>query len=95
MFGRRYRDEDERGIGVIAGGRALWGLVKLGVGVGMFSVIAGSILADATTDPGTGASKVAWYPTTSDRDAMRRAASAALTTDIPTGSIRLDPCQKR
>jgi hypothetical protein len=62
------------------------------MGVGLFSVIAGSFLADTTTDRSTGASKVAWLVSPSDRDAMRRTAAAALNGDIATGAIHLDPC---
>ena len=72
--------------------RAVMRMVKWGLGVGLFSVIVGSMLADATTERGTGASKVAGLFSPADRAAMRRAAAAALTGDIATGSIKLDPC---
>ena len=91
-FGTRARDEDEASPGVVL----RWGMIakitRIGLGVGAFSVIAGSILADATTERGTGASKIAWILSTSDRAAMQRAATTALTKDIPLGSIKLDPC---
>jgi hypothetical protein len=72
--------------------RAVMRMVKWGLGVGLVTVIAGSILADATTERGTGASKVAGMFSPADRAAMRRAATAALTGDVATGSIKLDPC---
>ena len=72
--------------------RTLGRAVKVGLGVGAFSVIAGSLLADATTERGSGASKVAWFLSPGDRAAMRRTAAAALSSDIATGSIKLDPC---
>jgi hypothetical protein len=92
-FGTRGRDDEDEA--PPSGGirwRIIGKVLKVGIGVGAFSVIAGSLLADATTERGSGISKVAWFLTPSDRAAMRRAATAALTGDVPTGSIKLDPC---
>jgi hypothetical protein len=94
-LGRQYQDdeeEDEAPRGFAARWRMLTRIVKIGLGVGVFSVVAGNILAEQTTQRGTGASKVSWFPSPSDREAMRRTAAAALLGDIPTGSIKLDPC---
>ncbi|SDR50022.1 hypothetical protein SAMN05444161_4765 [Rhizobiales bacterium GAS191] len=94
VLGMRYQDDegDEAPRGLLIRWGMLGRIVKVGLGVGAFSVIAGSILADSTTERGTGASKVAWFLSPTDRDAMRRTATAALTGDIATGSIKLDPC---
>ncbi|SEE47087.1 hypothetical protein SAMN05519104_6217 [Rhizobiales bacterium GAS188] len=94
VLGMRYQDDegDEAPRGLLIRWSMLVRIVKVGLGVGAFSVIAGSILADSTTERGTGASKVAWFLSPTDRDAMRRTATAALTGDIATGSIKLDPC---
>ncbi|MFI5014039.1 MAG: hypothetical protein ACHQAY_17005 [Hyphomicrobiales bacterium] len=92
-FGTRYREEEEAAPrGITLRWRTLAGVLNVGLGVGAFSVIAGSILADATTERGTGTSKVTWFLSPADREAMRRTAAAALTGDIATGSIKLDPC---
>ena len=94
-FGTRYRDEgeeEEAPAGVLIRWSMIGKVVRIGLAVGAFSVIAGSMLADATTERGTGASKVAWFLSPSDRAAMQRAAAAALTKDIATGTIKLDPC---
>ena len=94
-FGTRVRDEDDEAPqGIVIRWSTLARAAKIGVGVGLFSVIAGSLLADVTTERGSGASKVAWFLSPSDKAAMQRAATAALTGDIPTGSIKLDPCKK-
>jgi hypothetical protein len=92
-FGTRYQDDDgdESTRGAPIRWRLIGRVLKVGLGVGAFSVIAGNILAD-TTMHGTGASKIAWFLSPTDRDAMRRTAAVALTSDIPTGSIKLDPC---
>jgi hypothetical protein len=94
-FGKKGQDHEEEegpqpGIGVRW--RVIGKVVRVGLGVGTFSVLAGTLLADATTEHGSGASKVAWFLSSSDRAAMRRAATAALTGDVPTGTIKLDPC---
>jgi len=92
-FGRRgWGEDDEEAPGIPLRWRLFGKILKAGLGVGAFSVIAGSILADATTERGSGASKVAWFLSRSDRAAMQRAAAVALTRDIPTGSIKLEPC---
>jgi hypothetical protein len=94
-FGTRSRDDNEdepTSPGPAWRWRMLGKVLRVGLGVGAFSVIAGSILADATTERGSGASRVAWILSPTDRAAMQRAAATALTKDIPTGSIRLDPC---
>lgn len=94
MFGSRsgYEDMQDGQRGLIDSWRAIIAIAKVGLGVGLFSVIAGSILADATTERGTGASKVAGMFSPADRAAMSKVAAAALTGDIATGSIKLDPC---
>ncbi len=95
VFGTKSRDEDadEAPQGIMLRWSTLGRVLKVGLGVGAFSVIAGSILADVTTQRGSGASKVAaCFPSPSDRAAMQRAAAVALTGDIATGSIKLDPC---
>jgi len=71
--------------------RLAFRVLKLGLGVTAFSVIAGSILAETSAQHG-GMSKLAWFLTPSDREAMRRTAALALTGDIATGSVKLDPC---
>jgi hypothetical protein len=93
-FGTKYHDDegDETPRSAPIRWRLLARVVKIGLGVGTFSVIAGNILADTTVMHGSGASKIAWFLSPTDRDAMRRTAAAALTSDIPTGSIKLDPC---
>src|SRR5579871_1030916 len=95
-FGKRSQDHDEEEAPPPPSSGLRWRIIgkviRVGLGVGTFSVLAGTFLADATTEHGSGASKVAWFLTPSDRAAMRRAATAALTGDVPTGSIRLDPC---
>ena len=94
-FGKQYQDddeEDEAPSSFAARWRMFARVVKIGFGVAAFSVVAGNILAEQTTERGTGASKIAWFPTPADREAMRRTAAAALIGDIPTGSIKLDPC---
>jgi hypothetical protein len=92
-FGKRGQDHDDE---APESGGMRWRLVgkvlRIGFGVGAFSVIAGSLLADATTERGSGTSKIAWFLTPADRAAMQRAATAALAGDVPTGSIKLDPC---
>jgi hypothetical protein len=97
MFGSRsaYDDTTDGSPRLIDSWRAIMTIVKLGLGVGLFSVIVGSILADATTERGTGASKVAGMISPADRQAMRKAAAAALTGDVATSSIKLDPCTRR
>lgn len=93
-FGKRGQDHEEEDAPPSSGlrWRIIGKVVRVGLGVGIFSVLAGTFLADATTEHGSGASKVAWFLSSSDRAAMRRAATAALTGDLPTGSIKLDPC---
>jgi hypothetical protein len=94
-FGTRSRDEgeeEEAPAGIVLRWSMIWKVLRVGLGVGTFSVIAGSMLADATTERGTGASKVAWILSPTDRAAMQRAAATALTKDIATGSIKIDPC---
>jgi hypothetical protein len=92
-FGSRYQDEDEDHDppSLMARWGMMFRILKVVCGVGAFSVLAGNILANTTTERG-GASKVAWFPSPSDREAMRHAAAVALTSDIATGSIKLDPC---
>lgn len=76
-------------------------IAKTVLGVGLFSVVTASILAEGTTDRQSGASKVALVPSKSEREQFQRmAAQAARGGDIVTGSIglnnlnnvRLDPC---
>jgi hypothetical protein len=94
-FGTRYQDEDEEEEaprGILLRWGTLARVLRVALGVGAFSVIAGSLLADATTERGSGVSKAVWFLSPSDREAMRRTATAALSGDVATGSIKLDPC---
>lgn len=93
IFGSRpQQDAEPAPYRLLLGPGLLARMVRVGLVVCGFSVITGSILADTTTERGTGASKVAWFLSPTDRDAMRRTAAAALTNDIATGSVKLDPC---